>query len=50
MYASLPVCNGFLRFTLGAIPAELLTANIAAELLCFLVSLCYSKHFQKGCF
>ena len=29
--ASLPVCNGFLRFTSGATPAYLSAANMAAE-------------------
>ena len=29
--ASLPLCNGILRFTSGAIPTDLLAANLAAE-------------------
>ena len=29
-----PECNGFLRFTSGATPADLSVANMAVELLC----------------
>ena len=31
LHAFSPACNGFLRFTSGAIPADILMANIAAE-------------------
>ena len=31
LLASLPVCNGFLRFTPGATPADLLAARMAGK-------------------
>ena len=31
-YASLPACNGFLRFTSGATPADFLVASMKVEL------------------
>ena len=31
LYASLLACNGFLRFTSGAIPADLLVVSMAAK-------------------
>ena len=44
-----PACNGFLRFTSGATPADLLTASIAAEPFWskyLHTYMHYSKHFN----